>query len=64
MAKELPKRKIKDCVFTNLFQDKKYLLQLYKTLHHEHDKVTEDEIDDVTINNVLVDKDYNDLFLR
>ena len=30
-----PKRKIKDSVFTNLFQDKKYLLQLYKALHPE-----------------------------
>ncbi len=56
-----PKRKIKDSVFTNLFQDKKYLLQLYKALHPEDTEVTEDEIADVTIKHVLIDADYNDL---
>ncbi len=56
-----PKRKIKDSVFTNLFQDKKYLLQLYKALHPEDVDVTEDEIADVTIKHVLIDADYNDL---
>ena len=55
------KRKIKDSVFTNLFQDKKYLLQLYKALHPEDVDVTEDEIADVTIKHVLIDADYNDL---
>ncbi len=44
MAETTPKHKIKDSVFTNLFQDKKYLLQLYKTLHPEDCNVTEDEI--------------------
>ena len=39
----IPKRKIKDSVFTNLFQDKKYLLQLYKALHPEDTDVTEDQ---------------------
>lgn len=57
----MPKRKIKDSVFTNLFQDKKYLLQLYKALHPEDCDVTEDEIADVTIKHVLIDADYNDL---
>ena len=61
MAESTPKRKIKDSVFTNLFQDKKYLLQLYKALHPEDMDVTEDEIADVTIKHVLVDADYNDL---
>ncbi len=61
MAETMPKRKIKDSVFTNLFQDKKYLLQLYKSLHPEDGNVTEDEIEDVTIKHVLVDADYNDL---
>ena len=56
-----PKRKIKDSVFTNLFQDKKYLLQLYKALHPEDVDVTENEIADVTIKHVLIDADYNDL---
>jgi len=61
MAESTPKRKIKDSVFTNLFQDKKYLLQLYKSLHPEDCDVTEDEIADVTIKHVLIDADYNDL---
>ena len=58
--KEVMKRTIKDSVFTDLFQNKKYLLQLYKSLHPEDD-VTEDDLTDVTINNVLTDNIYNDL---
>ena len=61
MAPNTPKRKIKDSVFTNLFQDKKYLLRLYKTLHPEDSNVTEDDIKDVTLKHILVDADYNDL---
>ena len=61
MMRITPKRKIKDSVFTNLFQDRKYLLQLYKALHPEDCEVTEDEIADVTIKHVLIDADYNDL---
>ncbi len=61
MAQNTPKRKIKDSVFTNLFQDKKYLLRLYKTLHPEDINVTEDDIKDVTLKHILVDADYNDL---
>lgn len=55
------KRTIKDSVFTNLFQDKKYLLQLYKALHPEDTDVTEDKLTDITIKNVLTDNIYNDL---
>ena len=61
MAESTPKRKIKDSVFTNLFQDKKYLLQLYRALHSEDCTVTEDAIADITMKHVLVDADYNDL---
>ena len=61
MEQNMPKRKIKDNVFTNLFQDKKYLLRLYKALHPEDSDVTEDDIKDVTLKHVLVDADYNDL---
>ena len=61
MAQSTPKRKIKDSVFTNLFQDKKYLLRLYKALHPEDGNVTEEDIKDVTIKHILVDADYNDL---
>nr|WP_300849007.1 hypothetical protein [uncultured Acetatifactor sp.] len=55
------KRTIKDSVFTNLFQDKKYLLQLYKALHPEDTDITEDKLTDITIKNVLTDNIYNDL---
>ena len=61
MAQNTPKRKIKDSVFTNLFQDKGYLLRLYKALHPEDGNVTEEDIKDVTIKHILVDADYNDL---
>lgn len=61
MPQNTPKRKIKDSVFTNLFQDKKYLLRLYKALHPEDGNVTEEDIKDVTIKHILVDADYNDL---
>ena len=55
------KRTIKDSVFTDLFQDKKYLLQLYKALHPEDTDVTENVLNDITIKNVLTDNIYNDL---
>ena len=57
------KRTIKDSVFTNLFKDKKYLIQLYQALHPDDKQITEDDIKDITINNVLVDDIYNDLGL-
>lgn len=55
------KRTIKDSVFSDLFQNKKYLLQLYKTLHPEDEDATEESLSDVTIENVLTDNLYNDL---
>lgn len=55
------KRSIKDSVFSDLFQNKKYLLQLYKTLHPEDVEATENSLSDVTIENVLTDNLYNDL---
>ena len=58
---KIMKRTIKDSVFTDLFQDKKYLLQLYKSLHPEDTDVTENDLNDITIKNVLTDNIYNDL---
>lgn len=34
---------------------------MYRALHPEDDRVTEDDIKDVTIKHILVDADYNDL---
>ena len=55
------KRNIKDCVFTNMFGDKKYLIQMYKALHPEDTETTEDDLSIVTLENVLVNDLYNDL---
>ncbi len=55
------KRTAKNSVFLDLFQDKSYLLKLYKTLHPEDAAATEDSLTNVTITNVLTDNLYNDL---
>ena len=55
------KRTAKNSVFVDLFQNKSYLLKLYKTLHPEDTTATEDSLTDVTIENVLTDNLYNDL---
>lgn len=61
---EAAKRTIRDSVFSDLFGDKKYLLQLYQVLHPEDTEATEDDLMDVTIQNVLTDDLYNDLGFR
>lgn len=38
------KRTAKNSVFLDLFQDKKYLLALYKTLHPEDTEATENSL--------------------
>ena len=57
----MAKRTSKNSVFLDLFQNKCYLLKLYKTLHPEDTTATEDSLTDVTIENVLTDNLYNDL---
>ena len=57
----LMKRAIQDSVFTNLFRDKKYQIQLYRALHPEDTGISEDDIVTVTVQNVLTDNTYNDL---
>ena len=54
----------KDSVFSAIFQDKKYLMQLYRTLHPEDTETTEDALTDITIRNVLTNGIYNDLAFR
>lgn len=58
---EVAKHTIKDSIFTNLFRDKKYLIQLYKTLHPEDTEVTEDALSDITIHNIMTNDVYNDV---
>ncbi|MCD7957426.1 MAG: hypothetical protein LUG93_17105 [Lachnospiraceae bacterium] len=55
------KRTGKDSVFTNMFQQRKYLLQLYQALHPEDTSATEDSLTNITIENVLVNGQYNDV---
>jgi hypothetical protein len=55
------KRTAKNSVFLDLFNDKKYLLQLYQTLHPEDETTTVEGLDIVTIENVLTNNIYNDL---
>jgi hypothetical protein len=53
-----------DSVFLDLFGNKgnkKYLLQLYQTLHPEDANATEEDLKIVTIENILTDNAYNDL---
>ena len=58
------KHTLKDNVFTSLFKEKKYLMQLYQALHPEDRDVTEDDLQDVTVSNVLVNDIYNDIGFR
>lgn len=58
---QIAKYTVKDSVFTSLFKDKKYLLQLYRALHPEDKETTEDQLTDITIKNILTDGMYNDL---
>ena len=58
---QVAKYAAKDSVFTSLFREPKYLLQLYQALHPEDLEATEDSIKNVTITNVLLDQYYNDV---
>lgn len=55
------KRTIKDSVFRNLFSQKEYLLQLYQALHPEDKNVTKADLEYVTLQNIMINADYNDL---
>ena len=61
---DMAKYTIKDSVFTSLFSDKKYILQLYKALHPEATDITEDDITSVTLENILMAGQFNDLGFR
>jgi hypothetical protein len=60
-AEKKPEQVAKGSVFTSLFREPKYLLQLYQALHPEDLEATEDSIKNVTITNVLLDQYYNDV---
>ena len=56
-----PKRAVKDSLFTFLFSQPEYTRQLYLTLHPEDQDVTEADCKLVTIQNILINGQYNDL---
>jgi hypothetical protein len=47
-----------------LFKEKKYLIQLYRAIHPEDTEATEEDLQDVTVSNVLVNDIYNDVGFR
>lgn len=55
------KRKIKDSVFTYLFRQPEYTMQLYQALHPEDKDIKPEDLKIVTLENVLSNIHYNDL---
>ena len=55
------KGNVKDSIFCNLFRIKKYLLQLYQSLHPEDTGMTEEGLKNITIHHVFTNGIYNDL---
>ena len=53
----------KDTVFVDLFHIPKYRHLLFQTLHPEMVDVTEDDIEPVTLNPIILNQSYNDLGL-
>lgn len=58
------KRTIKDSIFTLMFKQPEYALQLYQALHPEDTDVTEADCKVVTLENILTVGEYNDLGLQ
>lgn len=55
------RRTVKDSVFANLFSHKEYTLGLYKGLHPEDALACVDDIEIVTIQNIMTANQHNDL---
>lgn len=58
------KRGIKDSVFTYLFRQPEYTLELYRTLHPEDTSTTEADLKLVTLENIISTGIYNDLGIQ
>lgn len=56
-----PKRTIKDSIFTFLFGEPEYTMELYQVLHPEDTTVKDSDVKLVTLQNVLANGLYNDL---
>ena len=57
----LAKHAMNDSIFTNLFRDPAYAIQLYRVFHPEDHDAKAEDITIVTLQNVLVNDFYNDL---
>ena len=57
----LAKHTVKDSVFTHLFGEPMYTLELYKALHPEDKTVTIADINLMTLENIMTNQPYNDL---
>lgn len=60
-ARSIAKQAAKDSIFRDLFQNPVYLLQLYQALHPEDKTTTADDIQIVSMQNILLNQMYNDL---
>ena len=57
------KRSYKDTVFTDLFKQETYYLQLLQTLHPELTEISSEDVSLVTLKSVITNHQYNDLSL-
>ncbi len=60
----IPKREIKDSLFTFLFRQPEYTKALYLQLHPEDTSITDKDFKLVTLENVLVVGQYNDIGIQ
>ncbi len=51
-------RLAKDHVFVDMFNQKKYCLELFNALHPEMKDISEDDIANISISHVIVDRPY------
>ena len=63
-SKNKPNYTLKDSLFIDLFSDKERLLQLYKSLVDDQDDIKEEDIEILTIQNIILRGIYNDLGFR
>ena len=56
--------KIRDSLFIDLFSDKNRLIQLYKSLVDDERKISTEDIEIITLENIITTGVYNDLGFR
>ncbi|EJP24536.1 hypothetical protein HMPREF1142_1799 [Peptostreptococcaceae bacterium AS15] len=62
--KNKPNYTLKDSLFIDLFSDKMRLIQLYKSLIDDEREISQDDIEILTIQNIILRGIYNDLGFR